>query len=151
LKFTFIIKNLFFFHVDLLLETSSSVHWKPTRILWWPIKFHIESQPSLHLGRTIHYNKGKLLKVSKSWKKKLEFSILPKNEWNTIKNYPDSSKDSFFESFIRFLEELIISKVAFEIYWPLDAVSCFFLKNEIVCKYFPEEWRHFESQSIILK
>ena len=54
-------KEYFLFHVDLLLETSSSVHWKPTRILWWPIKFHIESQPSLHLGRTIHYNKGKLL------------------------------------------------------------------------------------------
>ena len=69
LKFTLIIKNLFFFHVDLLLETSSSVHWKSARIVWWPIKFHIESQPSLHLGRTIHYNKGKLLKVSKSRKK----------------------------------------------------------------------------------
>jgi hypothetical protein len=31
-----------------------------------------------------------LLKVSKSWKK-IELSILPKNELNTRKNYPESS------------------------------------------------------------
>ena len=52
------------------------------------------------------------LKVSKSRKKKLEFSILPKNERNTRKNYPES----FFKSFFHFFEELIIPKIALEIY-----------------------------------
>ena len=85
-------KESFLFHVDLLLETSSSVHWKPTRILWRPIKFHIESQPSLHLRRTIHYNKGKLLKVSSSRKQILKFSFEPKIEQNFLYFCPSSLK-----------------------------------------------------------
>ena len=53
-----------------------------------------------------------LLKVSKSRKQFLKFSILPKNERKTEKIYLETSQDIFF----RFLEELRIPKIAFEIY-----------------------------------
>ena len=54
------------------------------------------------------------LKVSKSQKQLFEFSILPKNVRKMEKKYPESSQD-FFSTF-RFLEELRIPKIAFEIY-----------------------------------
>ena len=50
------------------------------------------------------------LKVSKSRKQFLVFSILPKNEQKTKKYYPESSQD------IVFLEELRIPKISFEIF-----------------------------------
>ena len=62
----------------------------------------------------------RLLRVN--LEKKLKFPILPKNEQNTWKNYPDSSLDTFSKFFVRFLEELKIPKIAFEIYWPLVIV-----------------------------
>ena len=45
------------------------------------------------------FSQVSILKVSKSWNFFWKFSILPKNEWNTRKNCPASSKDSFFKSF----------------------------------------------------
>ena len=45
----------------------------------------------------------------------MEFSILRKNERTTRENYPKSSYDGFFKYFVRFLEELIIPKIAFDI------------------------------------
>jgi hypothetical protein len=55
-----------------------------------------------------------LLKVSKSQKYYLEFSILPKNKQRMEKKYPVSSQNIFF--FIHFLEELRITKIVLEIY-----------------------------------
>jgi hypothetical protein len=56
-----------------------------------------------------------LLKVSKSQKHYLEFSILPKNKQRMEKKYPVSSQNIYF-FFIHFLEELRITKIVLEIY-----------------------------------
>ena len=54
-----------------------------------------------------------VLKVRKYLKQFLEFSIIPKNERKTIKIILRGLKRTFF---LRFLEELRSSKIAFEIY-----------------------------------
>ena len=55
------------------------------------------------------------LKVSKSRKQFLVFSILPKNERKTKKNILRAVRINFLV-FVHFLEELRIPKIAFEIY-----------------------------------
>ena len=59
------------------------------------------------------------LMVNKSRKQFLEFSILPKNERKTWKNYPKSSQDIFFSSFVRFFGRIENCNIFFEIYSPL--------------------------------
>ena len=64
------------------------------------------------------------LKVSKSRKQVLVSSILLKNIRKCKKKKdPENPQDNFFPFFVRFLEELRIPEIAFEIYWPLVARS----------------------------
>jgi hypothetical protein len=58
-----------------------------------------------------------VLKVSKSHKQFLEFSILPKT---SAKNISWELSGYFLPFFGRFLEELRIPKISLEIYWPLE-------------------------------
>ena len=74
------------------------------------------------------------LKVNKSRKQFLEFSILPKNKRKTWKNFK-SSQDNFILCLVQFLEELRIPKNVFEIYWPLGHDLGFF-KNSWKMKSF---------------
>ena len=62
--------------------------------------------------------KSRALKVSKSWKQFLVFSILPKNERKTEKKYPEGSEDIYI-FFICYFGRLENCKDCFEICWPL--------------------------------
>ena len=75
------------------------------------------------------------LKVRKSQMQFLEFSILPKNEWKTIKIIPRALMITFFPFFVRFLGEFRITKITYEICWPLINVKARWKRIEFLCKY----------------
>ena len=73
------------------------------------------------------YKKKSSLKVSKSWKQFSEFSIIPKNERKTWKNYPKSSQDNFFSCFVCFFWKNWEFQFFLEIYWPLNKLDLYLI------------------------
>ena len=65
------------------------------------------------------------MKVSKSRKQLLVFSILPKMNEKHKKNCPESSQDNACSFFVWFLEEKRIPRIALGIYWFLGRNNIF--------------------------